>query len=804
MQDKEGMMPYRIACLSNRYECFRLLSSLHWGYKKDVAQIKKLGEEKYLKQEMGNRRSQKCVQKEKADSVYNNWLHKKGFDIASACSEPRECGKRITLRATSNNDASCTACRPAMPTHERAHISQTKNVTVHPITIRTHQEKKNLDFVGKPKKMLPYSNYSKCSSKTINLEKGKGSIITKTGSHFSRDSFKSSSSAEPAMNYTRDMKVASDSSASSSRKIEAEYNIPASANVLQLSYHHTGSIGVILPSHSDMAASRDDSDFNVDDNHSMQSVSKAERHDNSSCLHLTKNNFKIRGKSSTIHEVTPLSSLYALPSIFLGDEPLLKEVVERLKHLEGNNNMRLSRRWSYSVSNTSGPSDKQVRRFSLGSTLESDCETYSNNSQLLIELHNALESIGVSEYKTNAIKPSEEQNNLNSQKSLSVINVSVNNSCSGHTKEKDILLEPPSFTDDNCSLELLSGPRSQDDVTSDTPSASKTMKIFNLALVNNTTPLLKMCHSPLISPPKNLCSRSEVLFSCTAVSPFPLTCTPRSPSTPLQLAHANVPDATPAIGSSAPASAKDHTSIKVTLPTSQIARSTDFKFMKTFTEEVIPPHQVKITPPSCHSMSSSFPRSQTLHSKCSSSCRKGKYPFGSSFIKGKSPLCSSFRKGKSPLGSLPELPSLGEVTFLVGEDKPSSINVASPSKTLTPLVAQNTPLQWPVTSQSGKAPHYSNRTTPLSSKQPARADTAMQIPRLHMFASDPCVGGVITTPGCTVYYDIMSAGRLSVTSAAFCSSASNAVIKAKVLTLYIDYLAGPVYISTTVTYCTLT
>lgn len=170
LQEHNGKTAYDIACLSNNYESARLLRSLHWAHKKDVLQNNKLRSEQLSqKRETEHKAIQVRLLSRRAETAYNNWLEKKHF--SDTLEPPRECEKRKeSIASPYLHSAVCATCSNSskqcrIPTHQndrRASMS---------IKMSHHQEGRNLESVGKPDMLQPYTNVSLKSKKLP----GKGS-----------------------------------------------------------------------------------------------------------------------------------------------------------------------------------------------------------------------------------------------------------------------------------------------------------------------------------------------------------------------------------------------------------------------------------------------------------------------------------------------------------------------------------------------------------------------------------------------------------------------------------------------------
>ena len=178
-QDNDNKMAYDVAQLNNQHRCFRFLTSVHWARKKDDMDLKQCKKETVVKK--AKLRNEKlCLQLKqgRGAKAFSKWLSDKA--IASVKTEPMECEERKRTRLASVSLSACTYCSTIAASRGQSASSSSLKIT--PIKITPHQESRNLDFIGKPVKMLPYANYVK---KSLHSKKPTASRHSKVGSKVS-------------------------------------------------------------------------------------------------------------------------------------------------------------------------------------------------------------------------------------------------------------------------------------------------------------------------------------------------------------------------------------------------------------------------------------------------------------------------------------------------------------------------------------------------------------------------------------------------------------------------------------------
>jgi len=155
-------MAYEVAQLNNQHKCFRFLTSVHWARKKDDVELKRCKKDTIVKKAKLNKEKLFLqLKQERGTKAFSKWLSDKAISTSKA--EPKECEERKLTRLASAGPSACTYCSTVGSSRGQ---SASSNLKIAPIKITPHQESRNLDFIGKPVKMLPYTNYHKKSLRT--------------------------------------------------------------------------------------------------------------------------------------------------------------------------------------------------------------------------------------------------------------------------------------------------------------------------------------------------------------------------------------------------------------------------------------------------------------------------------------------------------------------------------------------------------------------------------------------------------------------------------------------------------------
>ena len=168
-QDDSGSTAYDLACLHGKHECARLLKALHWANKKDTdldVMLKK--EHLRKKQEKEYLALHTRLRMEAADYAFEEWLEQKEATRLSTVT-PSACEERKQVRSrTSQKGFSCATCTATTSKLQSAVSRKISSKVNSQIKVNPRQEPHNVDSVGKPRKLYPYSNYPpkhlRCSS----------------------------------------------------------------------------------------------------------------------------------------------------------------------------------------------------------------------------------------------------------------------------------------------------------------------------------------------------------------------------------------------------------------------------------------------------------------------------------------------------------------------------------------------------------------------------------------------------------------------------------------------------------------
>ena len=144
--------------MHSHLECARLLRSLHWASNKDSS-LNQLRKEEALQhaKEREKRALQSRLRREAADSTYTSWLEKKAFNFR--VSTPNAGMKRQQVRSQSERASRCQTCSLSVTQHPSANVAHLRPRPVTPIKVSLQQTERNVNSIGKPEKMYPYSNY---------------------------------------------------------------------------------------------------------------------------------------------------------------------------------------------------------------------------------------------------------------------------------------------------------------------------------------------------------------------------------------------------------------------------------------------------------------------------------------------------------------------------------------------------------------------------------------------------------------------------------------------------------------------
>ena len=379
---------------------------MHWAHKKDVAQIKKLKNEQLLQRRV---KQQKTIQaqlaSQRAEIAYTKWLEKK--HIANAVEPPQECEKRKESIASPYLESFvCETCsKPSKECSRQSH-KKDKKLSVS-IQMSYHQEERNLESVGKPDKLQPYTNLPPVSKKP-----GKGRRVSDatSSSGSGRGSRASSIPTAGIKFYAKRLRLGGKGDAKGSRrksKGDTEPPIKTPGKVeTAVSSVPDASVGISL-SQQDFSHDRREHEISVDAPDSdKQTSSDSDELDfsklNDVQLAYPQYDFDVEDDSSLFHDVGDFNDLdsLSLPTIMTKDKTPA-EILQLLRKIGRPGSPADGRR--YRRSNSYSHSSKQARslsrRLSLGSIPEGKIVTdYKEeldeendiNSQFFRDLENTI------------------------------------------------------------------------------------------------------------------------------------------------------------------------------------------------------------------------------------------------------------------------------------------------------------------------------------------------------------------------------------------------------------------------------
>ena len=144
-----------MATLHGHFECARLLRALHWAKRKDEELNSELRERaERNRQEQERRTIHSRLKKEAADRAYKKWALGK---LKPTQEPPNSCKKRRELKSHSQTPYTCSTCKTGSRRSSARQFSTTKATSA--IKVSLQQTKRNIECVGKPAKMHPYTNY---------------------------------------------------------------------------------------------------------------------------------------------------------------------------------------------------------------------------------------------------------------------------------------------------------------------------------------------------------------------------------------------------------------------------------------------------------------------------------------------------------------------------------------------------------------------------------------------------------------------------------------------------------------------
>lgn len=146
---------------------------MHWAHKKDVLQNNKMRSEQLLqRRETAHKASQARLSLKRGKTAYNNWLEKKHF--SNTLEPPQECERRKeSIASPYIHSTVCGTCSK----QSRIPVEDDRRTSM-PIKVNYHQEERNLESVGKPDRLQPYTNVAPKSAKVHKDAGRSGSIVS--------------------------------------------------------------------------------------------------------------------------------------------------------------------------------------------------------------------------------------------------------------------------------------------------------------------------------------------------------------------------------------------------------------------------------------------------------------------------------------------------------------------------------------------------------------------------------------------------------------------------------------------------
>lgn len=444
-----------MACTSGHYESARLLHALHWAHKKNEAQIEKQREEQVLQRVEAEVKTMEAeVKAERAQTAYSNWLREKKLDSLSSpskCEQRRE-SRIISPFFTRRSSIPCRTCTFSGKSRTKSGQSTSEPKHPVPISINFHQVQKNLDSIGKPDKMHPYTNYRPRAYTARNRKSLTNSAQSKSRASSTKATNRSSTSKSRAnsratnrcstaptagvnffankirpsaqsRNHDNSGRGIADVETLVSEPPLSAANVTAGSNNFKTSPTVDEENGAFSKSnyaaHGKGNTSDSDEHSNSEDSESEYyelNLSKLNMHDDGDGLTYPQYGFDIDDDASLFHDVGEFNDLesLSLPAVLTKDKTPA-EVLQLLQHLgsSGNTKRKFSRSHSFSH-NTNQFSGHFRRRLSLGPIPEGRMVTdYTEKeeendieSQILRDLENSIRSIDGTEDKDGSVESS--------------------------------------------------------------------------------------------------------------------------------------------------------------------------------------------------------------------------------------------------------------------------------------------------------------------------------------------------------------------------------------------------------------
>jgi hypothetical protein len=156
-KDNDGLYPLDMSVSGGHHEVSRLLQALHWAAHKED-KVNKTLLQSAMKREMD------CIERErmsrdrqyKAVRAYEEWMERKSLSQGLRV-DPGACQYRLEQRAKEGQTQTCRSCQQSRSTSHSTYTAH--HCHIRPINISLVQADKNLQHVGKPGRIYPYTNY---------------------------------------------------------------------------------------------------------------------------------------------------------------------------------------------------------------------------------------------------------------------------------------------------------------------------------------------------------------------------------------------------------------------------------------------------------------------------------------------------------------------------------------------------------------------------------------------------------------------------------------------------------------------
>lgn len=170
------------------------MRALHWAKRKDASlssKLKKHSLEKYGEKKLVT--SQTRVQKKATGVTYSEWPCRKGAST-SKVSTPIACAKQKEVQGSSDKKSlTCTTCTKATSGLVSGSVPNScSSQLAYPIRINPHQETRNVESIGKPDKLYPYTNYPPARLRSAHSEEQSRKANTLKSGRSSKATFHSS------------------------------------------------------------------------------------------------------------------------------------------------------------------------------------------------------------------------------------------------------------------------------------------------------------------------------------------------------------------------------------------------------------------------------------------------------------------------------------------------------------------------------------------------------------------------------------------------------------------------------------